>query len=152
MSLYSAIGDAWKEAMKQKDPRKDVLALIRSEVKSRVINARTEGGGAIDPSDDVVLETLQKMAKQRRESITEYQKGGRNDLVEQETFELNVIEAYLPQKMSMEQLHDIVRTTIAEVGATSAKEMGKVMAALMPKVKGQADGKDVQTAVKALLG
>lgn len=156
MGLYNDIGDAWKEAMKQRDPKKDVLASIRTEVKNKVINTRSEGtaaGGAqIDAPDDVVLDVLKKMAKQRRESIEEYKKGGRQDLEDKESFELSVIESFLPAAMSPDELARLVKEAIAETGAAGAKDMGKAMKAAMAKVAGRADGKDVQAAVKAALG
>lgn len=157
MSLYNDIGDAWKEAMKQRDPKKDVLSAIRTEVKNKVINTRTDGptaggGGQIDAPDDVVLDVLKKMAKQRKESIEEYKKAARKDLEEKETFELSVIESFLPKAMSADELARLVQEAIAESGAAGAKDMGKAMKAAMAKVAGRADGKDVQAAVKAALG
>lgn len=154
MGLYSDIGDAWKEAMKARDPKKDVLAAIRTDVKNRVINTRSEAGtgGTIDAPDDVVLDVLKKMAKQRKESIEEYKKAARKDLEDKEQFELTVIESFLPKAMSGDELTKLVKEAVAECGATSAKDMGKAMKAAMAKVAGRADGKDVQAAVKAALG
>lgn len=154
MGLYNDIGDAWKEAMKARDPKKDVLASIRTEVKNKVINTRTDAntGGTIDASDDVVLDVLKKMAKQRKESIDEYKKAARKDLEDKEQFELTVIESFLPKAMSGDELSRLVKEAVAESGATSAKDMGKAMKAAMAKVAGRADGKDVQAAVKAALG
>jgi uncharacterized protein len=151
MGLYKDIGTAWKEAMKARDPKKDVLSSIRTEVTNKVINTRSDGAGEIDAPDDVVLDVLGKMAKQRKESIEEYKKGGRQDLVDKESFELSVIESFLPQKMSADELNAAVKQAITDSGATSAKDMGKVMKVIMERVKGRADGKDVQTAVKAAL-
>jgi uncharacterized protein YqeY len=151
MSLYDDITAGWKEAMKARDPKKDALASIRTEVKNKVINTRTEGGGEISPPDDLVLDVLNKMAKQRKESVGEYERGGRPDLVEKETFELSVIESFLPKKLSSDDVAAIVKTAVAECGATSMKDMGKVMKAAMAKVAGRADGGDVQAAVKAAL-
>lgn len=152
MPLLTDIDDGWKLAMKARDPKKDVLSAIRTEVKNRVINTRTEGGGAIVAGDDVVTEVLVKMAKQRREAIEEFTKGAREDLVAKETFELSVIEQYLPAKMTADELATLVKATVADVGATGPKDMGKVMKALTEKTKGKADGRDVQAAVKAALG
>lgn len=155
MGLYISIGDAWKEAMKQRDPKKDVLAAIRTEVKNKVINTRSEGatGGAqIDAPDEVVLDVLKKMAKQRKESIEEYKKGGRKDLEDKEAFELSVIEAFLPQTLGADELARLVKDAVVESGAAGPKDMGKAMKAAMAKVAGRADGKDVQAAVKAALG
>ena len=152
MPLFDDIAAAWKDAMKARDKKKDVLSAIRTEVKNKVIATRTDGAGEITAPDDVVVDVLQKMAKQRREAIDEFKKGGREDLVEKESFELTVIEGYLPKKMEAAELDAVVKATIAEIGASSAKDMGRAMKAVMEKVKGQADGKDVQAAVKAQLG
>jgi uncharacterized protein YqeY len=157
MSLIDNINDAWKAAMKAGNPTKDTLSAIRAEVKNKVINSRpgfTAGemvvaGGA--PSDELVLEALGKMAKQRRESVTEFEKGGRDDLVAAERAELAVIESFMPQQMTNEAIAEVVKATIAELGATTAKDTGRVMKAVMEKVKGVADGKTVQAAVKSLL-
>jgi uncharacterized protein YqeY len=151
MGLYDDITAGWKEAMKARDPKKDALASIRTEVKNKVINARTDGGGEIAPPDELVLEVLNKMAKQRKESIGEYERGGRADLVEKEAFELSVIESFLPQKLGDDEIAAIVKAVIAETGAASMKDMGKVMKLVMAKVAGRADGGAVQTAVKAAL-
>lgn len=151
MTLYTNLGDAWKQAMKDRDPKKDVLSAIRTEVKNKVIN--TQGNTAtIDPADDLTLDVLKKMAKQRKESITEYEKGGRADLVDKESFELKIIESYLPQALAADALAALVKEAVAECGAQGAKDMGKAMKAAMAKVAGRADGKDVQAAVKAALG
>jgi uncharacterized protein len=161
MGLYTDIGDAWKEAMKQRDPKKDVLSAIRTEVKNKVINTRSDaqaasgaagGSGQIDAPDEVVVDVLKKMAKQRRESIEEYRKGARKDLEDKESFELTVIESFLPPAMSQDELAAIVKDAIAETGAAGPKDMGKAMKAAMAKVAGRADGRDVQAAVKAALG
>ena len=100
----------------------------------------------------MLFRSLKKMAKQRKESVDEYKKGGRQDLVDKEQFELTVIESFLPQAMSADELTAIVKAAVAESGATSAKDMGKAMKAAMAKIAGRADGKDVQAAVKAALG
>ena len=160
MGLYSDIGDAWKEAMKARDPKKDVLASIRTEVKNKIINTRSDAtagepkdkAAAIDAPDATVLDVLGKMAKQRKEAIDEFKKGGRQDLVDKEAFELSVIESFLPQALSADEVLAAVKAVVAELGAAGPKDMGRVMKAAMEKLKGKADGKDVQTAVKAALG
>jgi uncharacterized protein YqeY len=149
MPLNDDINAAWKEAMKARDPRKDALASIRTEVKNKVISTRADGEAP--PSDELVLEVLAKMAKQRKESIDEYTKAGRDDLLEKEQLELSVIEAYLPKQLDEATVDGLVREAIAETGSTSAKDMGKAMKAAMAKVAGRADGKLVQARVKALL-
>ena len=156
MTLFADINTAWKEAMKARDPKKDALATIKSEIKKQVIDGRqiAEGGAAaaIDPADDMVLAVLQKLAKQRKESIEEYTKANRQDLVDQEAMELAVIESFLPQKMSADEVATHVKAAIAEAGATSAKDLGKVMKLVLAKTGGRADGKEVQALVKAALG
>jgi uncharacterized protein YqeY len=149
MPLNDDINAAWKEAMKARDPRKDALASIRTEVKNKVISTRADGEAP--PSDELVLEVLAKMAKQRKESIDEYTKAGRDDLLEKEQLELSVIEAYLPKQLDEATVDGLVREAIAETGSTSAKDMGKAMKAAMAKVAGRAEGKIVQARVKALL-
>jgi uncharacterized protein YqeY len=151
MPLYADINAAWKDAMKARDPKKDALATIKSEIKKKVIDTRSAGGGDIDPADDVVLDVLQKLSKQRKESIDEYTKANRQDLVDKEAGELVVIESFLPRKLSSEEVAAMVKEAIAEVGATSAKDMGKAMKAALAKVNGRADGKDVQALIKAAL-
>ncbi len=151
MPLYADINTAWKDAMKARDPKKDALATMKSEIKKKVIDTRSEGAGDIDPSDEVVLDVLSKLAKQRKESIDEYKKADRQDLVDKEQAELVVIESFLPQKLSQGEVEAMVKEAVAEVGATSAKDMGKVMKAALAKVNGRFDGKEVQALVKAAL-
>lgn len=155
MTLYADINTAWKDAMKARDPKKDALASIKADVKKKAIDARVipEGGaaGEISPPDEMVLEVLAKMAKQRKESIEEYTKADRSDLAEKEVFELGVIESFLPKKLSNDEVTALVRQAIAESGSTSAKDLGKAMKAALAKVNGRADGKDVQNIVKAQL-
>ena len=152
MTLFDDINAAWKEAMKAKDPRKDALAGIRTEVKNKIINSR--GGGAAEavPDDELVLEVLVKMAKQRKESIAEFEKGGRDDLVANEAAELAVIETYLPKGLTDDEVDALVTAAIAEAGATSAKDMGKVMKIVLQNAGGRADGKVVQGLVREKLG
>lgn len=151
MSLEEQINAAWKDAMKARDPKKDALASIRTELKNHAINSRGAGERTGLP-DDEVLEVLGKMAKQRRESIAEYTKGDRQDLVDKESLELSVIEGYLPAQLSDEELGKIVDEVLKETGASSMKDMGKVMGPIMAKAKGRADGKQVQALVKQRLG
>jgi uncharacterized protein YqeY len=103
----------------------------------------------VSPEDAVGI--LQKEAKKRRESIEEMDKAGRGDLSQQEKYELSLIESFLPQQLSRDEIAAIVRETIAQTGVTSQKEMGKLMGALMPKVKGLADGKLVNEVVREAL-
>lgn len=144
--LKALLNDALKEAMKSKDnATRDVIRLLQSAVKQVEIDTRKE------LSSDEVMDVLQKEAKKRRESIADYEKGGRQDLVEVEKSELVIIEKFLPKQLSADEIREIVRGVIAEVGATSAKDLNKVMPAVMAKVKGIADGKLVSQIVKESL-
>jgi uncharacterized protein YqeY len=150
-SLQDQIGEDWKSAMKARDPKKDVLSLIKTELKNKAISERTgEGGTSVD--DMTAYDVLNKMAKQRREAIDSFKAGGREDLAQKEATELEVIQAYLPKQMEQDEVEALVKTVIAEVGATSMKDMGKVMNATIAKAQGRAHGSKVQVAVKKLLG
>ncbi len=146
MGLKERLKADMKEAMKAKDKIK--LSTIRM-INSLIKNAEIEKRGEL--TDEEIIQLLMKYAKQRKESIEMYEKGGRQDLVEKEKAELAVVESYLPKQMSEEEIREIVKQTIEEVGASSVKDMGKVMKAVMPKVKGRADGSVVNRIVKELL-
>lgn len=140
------LNDALKEAMKSKDnATRDVIRLLQSAVKQIEIDTRKELSG------DEIMDVLQKEAKKRRESIFEYEKGGRTDLADAEKAELVIIEKFLPKQLTPDEVREIVRGVIAETGATSAKDLNKVMPLVMVKVKGVADGKLVNQIVKELL-
>lgn len=143
-----ALNNALKEAMKNKDNRRrDVIRLLTSAIKQVEIDTRRE------MTDDEVLDVLQKEAKKRRESISELSRATeREEQLEQERYELSVIEEFLPRQLSREEIVALAKEVIASVNATSAKEIGKVMGSLQPKVKGIADGKLVSEIVKELLG
>ncbi|MBL8155698.1 MAG: GatB/YqeY domain-containing protein [Anaerolineae bacterium] len=137
---------ALKEAMVAKDnQRRDVIRVLTSAVKQVEIDSQKTLS-----AEDVVA-VLQKEAKKRRESIDEATKLGRAEIVEREKQELAILEEFLPRQLSREEIAVIVREVIAQTGVTSAKEMGKLMGALMPRVKGLADGKLVNEVVKELL-
>lgn len=146
------LNEALKDAMKAKD---DVavrtLRLILAALKDRDIAARTRGN--MDGiGDDEILGLLQTMIRQRRESITLYEQGGRVDLVEQEKAEIAVIERFLPQQMSEEEVKVAVDAVIAEIGAASIKDMGRTMAELRSRYAGQMDFAKAGALVKAALG
>jgi hypothetical protein len=137
---------ALKEAMASKDnARRDALRLVMSAIKQVEVDERKE------LSAEEIYTILQKEAKKRRESIDEMEKAGRTALAEQEKFELDILETFLPRQLEREEVAALARDAIAQTGATSAKDMGRVMAALMPKVKGLADGKLVNDVVRELL-
>ncbi len=146
MDPKQQIQDDLKTAMKAGDTRRrDILRLLMAAFKQVEVDKR------ITLSADDALSILMTEAKQRRESIAEVTSAGRDDLVEQQEYELGVIESYLPQQASRDEIAALARDVIREVGATTPKDMGKVMQALMPKLKGQADGKVVNAIVRELL-
>lgn len=137
-------------AMKARDTATtNAIRLIQAAIKNRDIEARTSGASADD--DAVVVEVLQKMVKQRRESIDMYEKGGRAELAEAEKIELDVIEKFLPAQMSEEETNAAIEAIKAETGAASVKDMGKVMAALKERHGSQLDMSKVSGRVKAAL-
>jgi uncharacterized protein YqeY len=138
--------DALKQAMITKDnSRRDVLRMTINAFKQVEIDERRE----LSPEDVVTI--LQREIKKRNDSVDEARKAGREDIATAEEAELKFIEVFLPQQLTREEIAALVRDAIAESGASSAKEMGKVMAVLMPKVKGRADGKLVNEVVRDLL-
>ncbi len=135
-----------KAAMKSGDaPRRDALRLITSAIKQEEVDGRKT------LSEEDVVALLMREAKKRRDSIEEAERLGRTETVEKEQFELGIIESYLPQQLSREELEAEVRRAIEESGAKTVKEMGNVMKVLMPRIKGRAEGKLVNDVVKALL-
>jgi uncharacterized protein YqeY len=145
--LRDSIANDMREAMKAREPvRVGALRMLMAAVKN------TEVEKLHELSDDEVLEVIAREAKRRRESIEAFEKGGRTDLVEKESGELAVLEAYLPEKLSDDELATLVDQAIAETGASTPKQMGEVMKALMPKLRGRADGAQVSALVKARLG
>jgi uncharacterized protein YqeY len=146
MSLKERIDADYKAAMKERDAlRVSVLRLLRSAIH----NAEIDRQRAL--TDDEILGVIQSEIRKRRESIEAFQQGGRADLAEREQAELAILETYLPQPLSRAELEALVRETIREVGALSVRDMGKVMAVLMPKVRGRADGREVNELVRQLL-
>ncbi len=146
MGLKERLLHDMKEAMKSKDKVK--LSTIRM-INSLIKNAEIEKRGEL--TDDEIIGLLQKYAKQRKEAIEIYEKGGRQDLVEKEKAELQIVESYLPAQMSEEEIRAVVEEAIRETGASSTKDIGRVMKAVMPKVKGRADGSLVNKIVRELL-
>jgi uncharacterized protein YqeY len=137
---------ALKEAMVNKDStRRDVIRMTLNALKQVEVDTRQE------LSAEEALNILQKEAKKRRESIDEAEKAGRVTLADQEKVELTILEEFLPQQLSRQEIESLAREAIAQTGAASANDMGKVMGALMPKVKGVADGKLVNQVVRELL-
>ncbi|WP_212780768.1 GatB/YqeY domain-containing protein [Lactobacillus corticis] len=135
--------DDMKHAMKEHDKVK--LNTVRL-IKSALMNEKIKLGHELTPDDELTV--LNREKKQREESIAEFQKGHRDDLVEQTKAELAVVEAYMPKQLSKAELDQIVQAAIAESGAKTKAEFGKVMKVLMPKIKGRADGKAASALVK----
>jgi uncharacterized protein YqeY len=150
--LRATLNDALKNAMKAKDQRTtSTLRLILAALKDRDIAAR--GTGSSEPIPDAaILEMLQKMIKQRHESIEMYRKGGREDLVSQEQGEIVIIEGFLPKQMGEEEMAAAVDAAIAAVGATGIKDMGRTIAALKKDYAGQMDFAKASGVVKRRLG
>ncbi len=148
MSLEQKINQDIKAAMIAKDNAK--LRGLRA-IKAAILLAKTEKTQVEELSEDTEIKVLQKLAKQRKESGDIYKTQNREDLYQIEMEELQVIEEYLPKQLDRSAIEDIVKDIIAEVGATSIKEMGKVMGAANQKLAGQADGKTISEVVKSLL-
>ncbi|MBB1647153.1 GatB/YqeY domain-containing protein [Sphingobacterium thalpophilum] len=148
MSLEIQINQDIKAAMIAKDTAK--LRGLRA-IKAAILLAKTEKGHAEDLNQEAEIKVLQKLVKQRRESAEIYKTQNREDLYEIEVEEEKVIEAYLPKQLSKEEVETIVKAIIAETGASSIKDMGKVMGATNQKLAGQADGKTISEVVKSLL-
>lgn len=147
MSLIQQLDQDMKTAMKQKDKEKlSTIRMVRAAIKKLEIDKRHE------LSEEDVLEVLVREIKQRKDSFNEYEKAGRNDLAQKEKLEIEILSNYLPAQLDEEELHQIVADAIALSGATSKKEMGKVMGAVLPLVKGRADSKLVNQLVQRLLG
>lgn len=145
--LLEKINADLKDAMKNKDKdRLDAIRLIKTSLMNEKIKLMVD-----NLSEEQELAVLAKEVKQRKDSITEFSKASRLDLIEKEEKELKVIETYLPKQLTKDEVTEIVNATILELNASSIKEMGKVMSALSPKVRGKADMGFVNTIVKELL-
>lgn len=147
MSLQEKIAAALKEAMRSKDQA--VITSMRLLLTAMKVREKEVCRGL---RDDEILAVISSQIKQRRESIEQYRKGGRADLAQAEESELQVLQSYLPAQLSEEELAKEVDGIIAEVGAASAKDLGKVMKVAMAKLAGRADGRTVNALVKARLG
>jgi uncharacterized protein len=151
MTLRSDLSDALKDAMRAKDEvGVSTVRMILAGLKDRDIAARTKGDGQPIP-DSEILEMLQKMVKQRQESIELYRKGHRPDLVAKEQAEIGVIERYLPKQLSDAEMETIVGQVVGRTGATSIRDMGRVIAALRAEYSGQMDFARASQMVKARL-
>ena len=148
MDMRDRVNSALKQAMKDKQPeRLSTLRLINAAIKDRDIDARSDGNDEGVP-DSEILAILGKMAKQRQESARAYEEGGRLDLAERERAEIVIIEEFLPRQLSQAEVDKAIDAAVAEIGAQSIRDMGKVMAALKAKYTGQMDFGAVGPAVK----
>ncbi|MCX6350364.1 MAG: GatB/YqeY domain-containing protein [Bacteroidetes bacterium] len=148
MSLFEQINEDLKQAMKSKN---EVALRALRGIKSALLLAKTEKGGNDEVSEEAGLKILQKLAKQRKESLEIYTTQNRPDLAKDEELELTVIEKYLPAQMSEADVKEIIKNLIAQAGITSAAEMGKIMPLAMKELAGKADGKLISTLIKELL-
>ncbi|MQF85929.1 MAG: GatB/YqeY domain-containing protein [SAR202 cluster bacterium] len=146
MTLQDQLNDDLKTAMRSQDTlTKDTIRLMRAAIKNAEIEKRNE------LSEEAVIEVLSKMAKQYRDSITTYTDNGREDLAKKEKDELEVLIRYLPAQLSESELKDLISKSIAQTGAIGMQDRGKVMALVMPQVKGRADGSVINSIVGELL-
>ena len=146
MTMKFRLDEDMKQAMRDRDVvRRDIIRYLRSEIRNQEIKERKE----LD--DQGVTQVLSRQAQQRRDSIEIYKEAGREDLVEKEQGELTLILSYLPQQMSADEITELVQQVIAEVGASGPGDMGKVMGAIMPRVRGKAEGREVNDIVQQTL-
>ncbi|TCT27022.1 hypothetical protein EDD68_101388 [Melghiribacillus thermohalophilus] len=143
MALLERLNQDMKQALKNKEKeRLGVIRMVKASLQNEAIKL-----GKDQLSEDEELTVLSRELKQRKESLQEFKRAGRDDLVDNVQAEINVLETYMPEQLSDEELESIVLETIEETGAQSKQEMGKVMGAIMPKVKGKADGSKVNQMV-----
>ena len=146
MSLKEDLMADLKAAMKAKDKtRKDTITMVRAAIKQKEVDEKK------DLSDDEVLSIISKQAKEKKDSIEDFAKGGRQDLIDATKAEMDILYGYLPKQLSEDELRDLVAETISRLDIHDKKDMGKVMKDLMPKVKGRADGKTINRLAQELL-
>ncbi|MEL6221936.1 MAG: GatB/YqeY domain-containing protein [Cyanobacteria bacterium J06627_8] len=150
MSLKDIISDEIKSAMKAKDKiRLETVRSIKKVILEKETSVRAKGQEGLTDEED--MDVLVQQAKQRRDSIEQYRNAGRDELADKEAQELAIIESFLPKQLTDEEIGAVVDALITETGASSAKDMGKVMGLAMKQLRGKADGKKVQELVKAKL-
>lgn len=151
MGLKEQIGEDIKTAMKAKDKlRLQTVRGIKKAILEKEVELRPQGKDSLTPEQEIEL--LSQQAKQRRDSIEQFTNAGRDDLADKESQELAIIETYLPEQVSDEEVAKIIDELIASSGATTMKDLGKVMGPAMKQLKGKADGKKIQELVKNKLG
>ena len=145
-TLKTKLEDDLKRAMRERNAqRRDVIRYIRSEIRNQEIRLQR------DLEDDDAIQVLSRQAQQRRDSIEAFQSANRQDLVEKERAELEIITEYLPRQMGEDEIRALVAQTVAETGAAGPRDMGKVMSAIMPQVRGRAEGRQVSALVSEKL-
>lgn len=147
MSLKEILNNDIKTAMKAKD--KETLAVLRM-IKTAVQAAEIDKKEELNAEEELTI--LAREAKQRRESLTEFVKAGRDELVAKTEAEIDIVERYLPKQLSVEEVKEVIATVAEKIGATTQKEFGKLMGAVMQELKGKADGNVIKEQVKAHLG
>lgn len=146
MPLKEKLMEDLKESMKSKDKvKKDCVTMVRAAIKQKEVDSRVE------LSDDDVLDIIAKQIKQKRDSIDDFEKGNRQDLIDLTNLEINILLQYLPPQLSSDELELLVKEAVEATNAQSKKDTGKIMAYLMPKIKGKADGKHVNEIVAKYL-
>ena len=152
MSIKDKLDRDLKLAMKDRDSRRTAcIRMLKARLLDREVALRAKCGTDHVISDEDARSVIATYAKQRRDSIESYRQGGRDDLVADEEAELEIVNGYLPEQLSVDQLRALVQAAITESGATTVKELGVVMKIVVPKVKGAADGKEVSRLVRELL-
>jgi len=147
MSLKQRITEDMKNAMRAKETQRlGAIRLLLAAMKQREVDER------IELDDDAVVAIVEKLLKQRKDSFSQYQAAGRQDLADQEAFEIDVLTAYMPQPLAAEEIAALVKQAVAETDAASPRDMGRVMAWLKPKLAGRADMNSVSGLVKSALG
>ncbi|MFC0522562.1 GatB/YqeY domain-containing protein [Pontibacillus salicampi] len=144
MSLLESLNQDMKTALKSKDKEKlSVIRMVKAALQNEALKLRKD-----ELSEEEELTVLSRELKQRKDSLQEFKDAGREDLADKQLKEIEIIQSYMPAQLSEEELDAIIKETINEVGATSKGDMGKVMSAVMPKVKGQADGSQINQLVQ----
>ena len=147
MGIQETLIRDMKSSMKSGDKvALETIRMLRAQIKNECLKKGTE------LSDDDINKVLSKESKKRKEALDLFQKGGREDLVEKEAYELKIIDSYLPKQLSQEELEKIIDQVVKETNAESLRDMGQVMQMVMPQVTGRAEGKTVQELVKKKLG
>jgi uncharacterized protein YqeY len=146
MSLKDKLMEDMKSSMKNKDTlRKNTITMVRASIKQREVDER------IELTDEDIIDIIAKQVKEKRDVIQDFEKGGREDLVEQTKKEIEILLEYLPKQLTEEEVEEIVKETIKEVDAKSIKDIGLIMKSVMPKIKGKADGSMVNSIARKYL-